>query len=421
MLSVLAGLLIVGKQLPSGTAAPNLPGLVEVQKSGKPRPISPDLLKGKVAIVDFWATWCAPCIATIPKMNELVERFKGKPVTFISISPEAPEVIAKFMGKTEMLGMIASDQTETTKRKWGIKFFPTAYIIGADGQIAFVIEPDLITPEMIEGVISGKFKGVGATLGHGFDPSRGTSFIEQMTGEPRTFRGGFDPAYDYVELKDDLVMPPFCTVVRPSLFKRQMGFHYGKNSTTVGATVINWSPMDLLESLTATLAAYIRVDFDDKFQQSRWDAIITRPLAGRSAQRAVGEMENDLLTSLLAAWQAKLDTREEEVSGLSMSVANQGQLITQSELDKLPAAKRKHYRTVEDARSFIAAGRGVPIYSADPSLDGLFWDNEFPEDGTPNGMKSWLDKVYERLGIRLEPVRRKEKIIHLVPLSSPKS
>src|SRR5262249_59298155 len=46
-------------------------------------------LKGKVLIVDFWATWCEPCIAEIPKFNKMADEFKGKNVEIVGITVES--------------------------------------------------------------------------------------------------------------------------------------------------------------------------------------------------------------------------------------------------------------------------------------------------------------------------------------------
>src|SRR5215510_2137470 len=46
-------------------------------------------LKGKVLVVDFWATWCEPCIAEIPKFNKMVDEYRGKNVQIVGITVES--------------------------------------------------------------------------------------------------------------------------------------------------------------------------------------------------------------------------------------------------------------------------------------------------------------------------------------------
>src|SRR6185437_7368319 len=56
-----------------------------------------DALRGKVVVLEFWATWCPTCVKSIPHFNALVDELKDKPVQFISITDEDPATVRSFL------------------------------------------------------------------------------------------------------------------------------------------------------------------------------------------------------------------------------------------------------------------------------------------------------------------------------------
>jgi thiol-disulfide isomerase/thioredoxin len=94
-------------------------------------------LKGKVVVLDFWATWCGPCKGMIPHERELVKKHAGKPFVFVSISAdEKAEKVKDFVAKEPMpwTHWFSGPMGEPVKG-WNIHGFPTLYIIDTKGVI----------------------------------------------------------------------------------------------------------------------------------------------------------------------------------------------------------------------------------------------------------------------------------------------
>jgi thiol-disulfide isomerase/thioredoxin len=69
--------------------------------------------KGKLLILDFWATWCAPCVSMIPKMDSLQKRYAGK-IQFISVTTQPASLVSSFMAKLEKMNRQHYDFPEMT-------------------------------------------------------------------------------------------------------------------------------------------------------------------------------------------------------------------------------------------------------------------------------------------------------------------
>ncbi len=115
-----------------------------------------DKLKGKVVVLEFWATWCSPCIKAMPHLNDLVEQFKNKPVVFISVTSENEEVVRLFLKSHPIKAWIGLDDYEVLNKAFHVKGIPHAVIVDAGGHIAAIAHPADIKPENLEEVLAGK-------------------------------------------------------------------------------------------------------------------------------------------------------------------------------------------------------------------------------------------------------------------------
>ena len=103
--------------------------------------------------MDFWATWCPPCRATIPDLNKLAAKFKDD-VIVIGISNEKPEVVQAFMQKTEMKYNVGIDTENTSSKAIGIQGIPHVLVISADGIVRWQGFPLDDSDPLTEAVVS---------------------------------------------------------------------------------------------------------------------------------------------------------------------------------------------------------------------------------------------------------------------------
>jgi thiol-disulfide isomerase/thioredoxin len=125
------------KEVPSyalkrGDQAPPL-GFEAVINGPQPKDINWQTLRGKVVVLDFWGTWCAPCVADIPRVNDLVSKYHSQPVQFIAVGHE-----------------------NTRKVDYFLKKHPIATVVDQRGIVAAVLSPSDLTEKVIDDVLAGR-------------------------------------------------------------------------------------------------------------------------------------------------------------------------------------------------------------------------------------------------------------------------
>ena len=106
-------------------------------------------LKGKVIILDFWATWCSPCVAALARFESLQKKF-GDKLVVLAVSDELPERLKQFITNRPTTLLISSDTGNSFQALFPHRTIPHTILIGIDGKVNAITDAENITPEIIQ-------------------------------------------------------------------------------------------------------------------------------------------------------------------------------------------------------------------------------------------------------------------------------
>jgi thiol-disulfide isomerase/thioredoxin len=93
---------------------------------------------GKVVLVNFWATWCPPCVAEMPSLQRLYTAFSDQPFALLAVSMgEGERKIQQFKKTAGVDFPLLLDKTSDLSQRWGVDFLPTSYLIDAQGRARY--------------------------------------------------------------------------------------------------------------------------------------------------------------------------------------------------------------------------------------------------------------------------------------------
>ena len=101
--------------------------------------IATEKLRGKIIVVNFFATWCGPCVTELPHLDkEVWQRFKDRGVKVVALGREhSGEEVGKFRAEKKLTLPMAGDPGRKIYAKYATQYIPRNFVIGPDGKVAF--------------------------------------------------------------------------------------------------------------------------------------------------------------------------------------------------------------------------------------------------------------------------------------------
>jgi cytochrome c biogenesis protein CcmG, thiol:disulfide interchange protein DsbE len=123
----------------TGKAAP--PDLVLKDLAGHEHRLSD--YRGKVVLVNFWATWCEPCREEMPSMQRLQEHLAGRPFAILAVDfGEGDARIKAFLDKLPLKFTVLLDRDGAAAHAWSVRVLPVSFVIDADQKIRYAVTGD---------------------------------------------------------------------------------------------------------------------------------------------------------------------------------------------------------------------------------------------------------------------------------------
>ncbi|MCX5789765.1 MAG: TIGR03435 family protein [Elusimicrobia bacterium] len=116
-------------------------------------------LRGQAVVLEFWSTWCEPCVEEMPRLAALAAKFEGRPMRFISVSDEPRSTVAEFLKTHSIPGWVAYDGGEAF-RAFKVRGRPQTVLLDAQGRVAARTYPTQVTEAVLENLLAGRGTGL---------------------------------------------------------------------------------------------------------------------------------------------------------------------------------------------------------------------------------------------------------------------
>ena len=119
-------------------AATPAPELKAQDLTGAPQTLA--AYRGKVVVLNFWASWCPPCLREMPSMERLRAKMAGRPLAIVAVdSAETREEVNAYLSRMKLGFPILLDPEGSNTRRWKVFALPTTFLLDAEGRVRYAL------------------------------------------------------------------------------------------------------------------------------------------------------------------------------------------------------------------------------------------------------------------------------------------
>ncbi len=350
------------------------PALRLAQVIGGPAParLSWAGLRGDVVVIEFWATWCPPCVGSIPHLNALEREFAGQPVRFVSISYEKPEVIEKFLATHTMRGWVGVDENRATIDAYGVHFLPLTVVVDSQGRIAALTQPMALNETALREFLAGGHPSLAGPLGTAVAMAPGSEPEEPVARAAPLF---------YLDVRPDT------TPVGGFAFNRESG----------RVTAVGWPAKRLLALLLKMPED--RITGGSRLPGGRYTVVADMP-PGRA-----DEFGKEIEQALGLAWGVRLRREKRKMDVYLLTAPHGVKALAKS-------ATSEGGNLATNGQSMAVLARKIEEKLQRPVIDETHLEGSY--DFPPNltaGDAAGVVRAVEGLGFELKRARRKLAVV----------
>ena len=100
--------------------------------------------RGKVVLLNFWATWCRPCREEMPSMSELKKKLAGRPFVVLAVNVDEPESrVRRFLAEVPLDFPVLLDPEKRVTTAWNVRILPASFLISRNGSVRYAVTGEL--------------------------------------------------------------------------------------------------------------------------------------------------------------------------------------------------------------------------------------------------------------------------------------